>query len=1240
MYQAEIFPCRQVRSGIFNGKGHSITSSVPFVKIIGESAAVKLLIYKTTGNVSGELLCKTNNGTVDSCSVYGNAKVGCLDTALLCCANNGSILNSSIVGSIYGSTEDSRLSLSEAVYINNGIINNVYSSVKVTGHAGGRYTSFVPKAFAYENNGTVKNCFYNSTENNLTSTLATPVAADELKSAAFIKKLNESNPSLLSDWVADTNSINGGYPIITENEKIEETVSMSYNSSEIFTYHAASFSTKFNLSSNRSCTIYYTTDGTDPRFSSTRETYSKYSVTISGDKTVKSVAYYNGTYGRICTQKAISLPGAGTEASPYKINSSLGLYAVRSEPDKFYSLETDLDFSNGKYINDVGTEIDGWIPIPDFSGTFDGKSHSITGISGTNGGMFNKNSGTVENLRLVNHKLCNKSSGTFGSIANYNSGKILRCYSSIDPDDTPYSYSTGFVIGGIVGSNSSGTISYCYSTGNLRMSSSVGYSHNYIGGIAGAYGTIKSSYSDVNIITPSSNHDLGCVVGGIGGQSSVASDCRFDGSITPNTWDAYVGFGSASFPYNETRSTVRCFCGGSYLHHSGKTHLNNGDDSYISKGLYSDFLESSFSEFDFDDTWMITSKGPMPQGIMNADGTCLYKSSYTEPTCNADGKTIYKDQYGNLSTEVLEKIPHALNEGVCTRTGCNYKEVYKIDLKYNNEIITSQFEAGKNGTYQFTAEITPKDVTDNTLTWTSSDEGVATVTQKGKVSAVGEGNCVITVTASNNVAAELNIKVTETPYLNKIKVSDGTVIVGGNISKTVVFATDKDTNFLYCVLTYPADMILKNIKAVDFAIVEKEDEYTENGYTTLILNCLYSETENIIKYRTLTPFELTFDVMKNAAPKTVKVEVTDDSCLIGNDAYKFETRLSGDVEIYPKLAEKVEITGESSISSPAQYTAHVTPDYTSDKSVIWTIDKENIATIDENGIVTPVTSGTVIITATAADKSGVYDTKSVEIVKYAESIEIVGESEITAKTQYSVVILPDYTTDKNVKWAVSDESVATVDENGIVTPLKNGKIVLTVTATDASGISTTKSIVVSVNVRANSIVTDIGVWDKEFDPDITDYIIYVPQNTTDVYFTSRFENATAKINGSITSNGLRKKVTLNAEQNTIELVLTPTSANTLKGSTYTFNVVKFEGTKTTVSEDGTAITVTPVNICSGVAVILALYNGNTFVGIEAPQTYSGKELFFETSKKYTSAKVMVWSDLLNMTPICEAEIVK
>lgn len=57
--------------------------------------------------------------------------------------------------------------------------------------------------------------------------------------------------------------------------------------------------------------------------------------------------------------------------------------------------------------------------------------------------------------------------------------------------------------------------------------------------------------------------------------------------------------------------------------------------------------------------------------------------------------------------------------------------------------------------------INPSDATDQTVTFASSNESVATVDANGKVVAVGKGACTVTVTAANGVTAEIAILVAE-----------------------------------------------------------------------------------------------------------------------------------------------------------------------------------------------------------------------------------------------------------------------------------------------------------------------------------------------------------------------------------------------------------------------------------------------------------------------------------------------
>ena len=56
-------------------------------------------------------------------------------------------------------------------------------------------------------------------------------------------------------------------------------------------------------------------------------------------------------------------------------------------------------------------------------------------------------------------------------------------------------------------------------------------------------------------------------------------------------------------------------------------------------------------------------------------------------------------------------------------------------------------------------------------------------------------------------------------------------------------------------------------------------------------------------------------------------------------------------------------------------------------------------------------------------------------------------------------------------------------------------------------------------------------------------------------------------------------------------------------------------------------------------VILALYDGEKLIEMQKT-IYEGEEITFDTDKMYKEAKVMVWDNLFNIKPICDAEIVK
>ena len=106
----------------------------------------------------------------------------------------------------------------------------------------------------------------------------------------------------------------------------------------------------------------------------------------------------------------------------------------------------------------------------------------------------------------------------------------------------------------------------------------------------------------------------------------------------------------------------------------------------------------------------------------------------------------------------------------------------------------------KNQTAKIAYKLNPEDTTDDkNVTFTSSDESVATVSEDGTVTAVKTGTTNVTLTGANNVTATVVINVTEIPVDQIVLDKQSTVIEKGQtdiLTATVgpENTTDEDTS--------------------------------------------------------------------------------------------------------------------------------------------------------------------------------------------------------------------------------------------------------------------------------------------------------------------------------------------------------------------------------------------------------------------------------------------------------------
>ena len=155
--------------------------------------------------------------------------------------------------------------------------------------------------------------------------------------------------------------------------------------------------------------------------------------------------------------------------------------------------------------------------------------------------------------------------------------------------------------------------------------------------------------------------------------------------------------------------------------------------------------------------------------------------------------------------------------------------------------------------------------------------------------------------------------------------------------------------------------------------------------------------------------------------------------------------------------------------------------------VIWTSSDESIATVDQDGNVTAIREGVITVTAKventnlSADcvvtvkKQGSTELESITLDRNALELLEGSQDKLTA------TVTPDTV---KVIWTSSDESIATVDQNGNVTAIREGQVIITATI-ENTDISATSTVIVKKPISESSSailsITLVNGITKEYD---------------------------------------------------------------------------------------------------------------------------------------------------------------
>lgn len=165
------------------------------------------------------------------------------------------------------------------------------------------------------------------------------------------------------------------------------------------------------------------------------------------------------------------------------------------------------------------------------------------------------------------------------------------------------------------------------------------------------------------------------------------------------------------------------------------------------------------------------------------------------------------------------------------------------------------------------------------------------------------------------------------------------------------------------------------------------------------------------------------------------------------------------------------------IGEQFRLTALVEPGDATNKELIWISSNESIVTVDETGLLTAVAGGDAAILVQSVD-SGVTALCNVKVYQPVTSVTISNTTmEVRKGTEFwlHATALPSNADNPAISWSTANSAIATVDQTGKVTTLAAGETIITATSVDTGEYANCRLTVlepvtgISLNITSTSI---------------------------------------------------------------------------------------------------------------------------------------------------------------------------
>lgn len=367
--------------------------------------------------------------------------------------------------------------------------------------------------------------------------------------------------------------------------------------------------------------------------------------------------------------------------------------------------------------------------------------------------------------------------------------------------------------------------------------------------------------------------------------------------------------------------------------------------------------------------------------------------------------------------------------------------VESINLNYTSKKLNLDKEEDNKVELEY--NLSPSNTSQTDIVWSSSNEAVAEV-KNGVVAGKSVGRADITIASKDNP----NVKKACVVYVSKEL----------DKSKVTAVRNDKNINVNWTKVAHASSYVLSRYNKI-----------------TGIVNDIYEGTDTAFEDKDLTSGKYVYTV------KAILDENEADANLYSNSVSE-----ESEAVIIPEPVTGIEVANDYQhmglfVGGSGKIRYSVLPGNATNTNVTFKSLNEKVATVDANGVVTGVSEGNADIVITTEE--GGFEAKCTVRVDGidARGIERVGDKTVTMglnqTRQLQVKITPSDTTNKNVQWTSSNNSVATVDSNGVVTSKNSGSTIIT--ATTHNGLKTeffieVETPVTNITLNSNEINLNPG----------------------------------------------------------------------------------------------------------------------------------------------------------------------